>query len=218
MKIPVPNALVSLLLVAVYRLLCRTLRLEISGGEHLRRAWAEGRQVVFACWHNELFCFPWMGRGVAWIREQSRWVGIVSASRDGDVLAGVLERQGIAAARGSSSRQGLRALMSAVRIMKKEGRQGFVTVDGPRGPRHEVKDGVLLLAHKAGALIVPARVRPDRCWTFARAWDRFELPKPFSRCKIVFGEPYALSCGDKLTTDDLDRERATLQEKLNGLG
>lgn len=219
MKIKVPVPILAAMMTAVYALWCRTLRLEFEGAERIRKTWDQGRQTVVACWHNELFCFPWMGRYVPWIRSRVGWLGIVSASKDGDILTGVLDRLGFAAARGSSSRGGLRALMGAVRELKKNPRrQGFVTVDGPRGPRHEVKDGALLLAHKAGALMVPARVRCSGCWVFARAWDRFELPKPFSRCRIIFGEPYEVTAAGKLDKEKLSHERQKLTEKLNELG
>lgn len=216
MKIKLPPRVLTLILVVLYRLLCRTLRLEPHNIEPVLRAWDQGRQVVFACWHNELFCLPWLNTA-RWYKNYARWVAIVSASKDGEVLAAILNRLGIAASRGSSSREGVRALMGAVRIMKREGRQGVVTVDGPRGPRHEVKDGVLLLAQKTGALLVPVRSFPEHKWIFAKAWDKFELPKPFSRCRLVIGEPYALPKG-RMTQQDLDRERRILEQKLHALG
>lgn len=219
MKINVPVPVLAAIVTVVYGLWCRTLRLEFEGRERVLQTWDEGRQTVLACWHNELFCFPWMGRAMPWIRSRVGWLGIVSASRDGDILAEILHRLGFATSRGSSSRGGLRALMGAVRALKKDPRrQGFVTVDGPRGPRHEVKDGALVLANKAGALMIPARVRYSGCWTFTGAWDRFELPKPFSRCRIVFGEPYEVAPEGRLDRDKLSKERKKLSEKLNELG
>ncbi|WP_461209595.1 lysophospholipid acyltransferase family protein [Desulfocurvus sp. DL9XJH121] len=213
MRIPFPSSLASACLTALYRLLRPTLRIEVRGEDGLRAAAADGGLAVLACWHNELFCMP----SLQWVLPGRRWVSIVSASADGEVLAGVLNRLDIATSRGSSSRQGVRALMGAVRIMKREGRLGFVTVDGPRGPRHQVKDGVLFLAAKAGAHLVPVRVSCSRKFVFQKAWDKFELPLPFSRCRVTFGAPYALGPG-KLTHEALARERAILEEKLHGLG
>ena len=212
MKIPVPLSVVSRCLGVAYRLLRLTLRLEIEGRERLFDALEQGRLVVLAGWHNELFCMPYMYR----MTPGHKWVAIVSASKDGEVLAGVLNGLGIATARGSSSRSGVRALMGAVRMMKKQRMLGFVTVDGPRGPRHEVKDGVLFMAAKADALVVPVRARSSRRFVFAKAWDKFELPLPTARCRIVFGEPYALESAS-LDADSLARERARLTDRLNAL-
>jgi hypothetical protein len=205
--------LVTLLLTALYRLLLGTLRIRVENSEALREPWAAGRPTVVACWHNELFCFPAL-------REDTHWVAIVSASKDGEILARVLERLGIGTARGSSSRRGLAALRQAVRAMREGGGRvnGFVTVDGPRGPRHEVKDGVLLLAAKAGAVLVPARVRCSRAFVFRKAWDRFELPLPFSTCRVIFGEPYAVSADGALRGQALADAARDLEARLHALG
>lgn len=212
MKINVKPATAALPLTAVYRAISATLRIRLHNTEPMYAAWEQGQPLVLACWHNKLFSFPMLGRHIP-----QQWVSIVSASKDGEFLAQVLERLGIKASRGSSSRGGVRALMGAVRIMKKEGRQGFVTVDGPRGPRHEPKEGIFLMAQRAGALIVPAHVTYSHKYVFEKAWDKFELPYPFSSCDFHFGTPYQLQA-EKLTADALSAEKARLKEKLNALG
>ncbi len=212
MRLRVPVGLLVPLLAGLYRLLLWTLRLRVENAEALRALWAAGRPTVVACWHNELFCFPGL-------REDTRWVAIVSASKDGEILARLLGRLGIGTARGSSSRLGLTALRQAVRAMREgDGRvNGFVTVDGPRGPRHEAKDGVFLLAARAGAMLVPARVRCSRAFVFRKAWDRFELPLPFSTCRVVFGEPYAAPAGP-LRGQALAAAARDLEARLHALG
>lgn len=212
MRLRLPAGLVSLLLAALYRLVLLTVRLRVENYDALRALWAAGTPTVVACWHNELFCFPAL-------RGDTRWVAIVSASKDGEVLARTLNRLGIDTARGSSSRQGLAALRQAVRAMREgAGRvNGFVTVDGPRGPRHKAKDGVLLLAALAGAPLVPARVHCSRAFVFRKAWDRFELPLPFSTCRIVFGEPCAVPA-QALRGQALADAVRDLEARLHGLG
>jgi len=210
-KIKINPGLVALLVTALYRMLMATVRIRIDNVEALERYWAAGTPTVVACWHNELFPLPAMS-------VNTRWVAIVSASKDGEYLSRVLNRLGVDTARGSSSRQGLNALKYAVRAMRQgQGRvNGCVTVDGPRGPRHKAKDGVLLLAQKAGALLVPVRVSYSRKKIFD-SWDRFEVPFPFSSCRIVIGEPYAVT-DEKLRGEVLAREVATLEERLHALG
>ena len=213
MKIKLPPNFISACMGMLHKLMRPTLRIEISGDEAMREALGQGKLVVIACWHNELFCMPYLLP----LMPERKWVSIVSASADGDMLAGVLNRLGVATARGSSSRAGVRALMGAVRIMKQERRLGAVTVDGPRGPRHKVKDGAIFLAHKADALLVPLRVSYSRKFIFHKAWDKFELPLPFSRCRVTFGVPYAIGEA-RLRGEALERERIILEEKLHGLG
>lgn len=187
-----------------------TLRTEEVNLDALQRIWAAGGRVVFACWHNELFALT-TGRG------DKRMVTIVSASGDGALLAGVLTRLGFWCARGSSSRLGVRALVQAVKVMRDQQRDGVVTVDGPRGPRHQVKDGVVYLAHRLGAYLVPTRGFSSRKFIFSKAWDRFELPLPFARCQVVYGEPYKVEA-ETLDQPAVDRETARLAEKLHALG
>lgn len=211
MKITLSPGLVSLVVAAVYRLLMCTVRVRMEGDGSVRKLWDEGQPVVLALWHNELFCLPSLRTG-------SRWVAIVSASKDGEYLARILNRLDIDTARGSSSRQGLAALMQAVRVMRAGGGRvnGVVTVDGPRGPRHVAKDGAVFLAQKAGARLVPARTVYSRKWVFEKAWDRFELPKPFSTARVVFGEPYAVPEG-RLRGEALRKEVRRLEERLHAL-
>lgn len=194
----------------VFRAWKRTLRTEEVNLDAVQRIWAGGGRVVFACWHNELFaCTTALG--------DKRLVTIVSASDDGALLSGVLSRLGVWCARGSSSRLGVRALVQAVKVMRDQQRDGVITVDGPRGPRHQVKDGVIYLAHRLGAYLVPTRGLSSRAHVFARAWDRFELPLPGARCRVVYGEPYRVEA-EELDQPAVDREAARLAEKLHALG
>jgi hypothetical protein len=211
MKIPLNPEVVSLPLSWLYRLWTATIRVHAENMEPLQDIWEREGSIVLACWHNELFIFPKLRA-----RTRSRWVGIVSLSKDGTIATRMLNHLGVDICQGSSSRGGVRALMGACRMVRKQGRQGFITVDGPRGPRHEVKDGVFYLAQKARSPIVPARVVPSRAKVFDRSWDKFILPLPFSSCRIIFGEPYHVSEA-KLTDEVLAEERRKLKEKLDAL-
>lgn len=187
-----------------------TLRTGEENLEAVQRIWDAGGRVVFACWHNELFtCLTG--------RASKKLVTIVSASGDGALLAGVLSRLGFWCARGSSSKLGVRALVQTVKVMRDQQRDGVITVDGPRGPRHQVKDGVIYLAHRLGAYLVPTRGLSSRHFVFSKAWDKFELPLPLARCTVQYGEPYKVEA-EELDKAAVDRETARLAEKLHAMG
>ncbi|MGE4298549.1 MAG: lysophospholipid acyltransferase family protein [Desulfovibrionaceae bacterium] len=201
-------ALFAPLLSLVCRLWTATLRITYENQIASERAAAQGRKLVFALWHDELFaCFSAKPKDIS-------LVAVVSSSADGELLAGPLERQGVRCARGSSSKGGLKAMREIMKIMEATGRHGVITVDGPRGPRHQAKEGALYLAHKSGAAIVPVRSFMARRYVFRKAWDQFQLPLPFSRVRVVFGDPYDLAPTDKLTTEYLAQETRRLEQRL----
>lgn len=194
---------------AVYRAWCKSLRYEEVGRTAIDAHWAQGTPMLFALWHDELFPLIHMKR-------QLEIIAVVSQSQDGEYLSRLLESLGLHTARGSSSRGGVKALLQAARLMRTGKMCGCVTVDGPRGPRHQVKDGAIYLAHKAGVPIVPVRMKMLRAKVFTRAWDQFQLPLPFSSVVIKYGTPYFLD-SDALDSDRLHYEREKLQGLLEGL-
>lgn len=195
-------------ILAVYRLWCRTLRITESGRDRVRDLESAGEIMLFPIWHDELF--PLM-----YIRGSLHLISITSQSADGEYLARLQEGLGIRTVRGSSSKGGLKALLKASILMRRERYHCCITVDGPRGPRHAAKPGVMILAFRSSARIVPIRVFMKHRKCFG-SWDRFQLPWPFSRVHATWGEPYALEATD-LSEASIDRERAVLEEKLNAL-
>lgn len=167
---------------------------------------------LLALWHNELVALTGMG-----LRVGLPMATVVSQSKDGEIIARMLERIGHSTVRGSSSRGGVRALLGVKKLMQNENRVGVLTIDGPRGPRHEPKDGVIFLAHRAKAKILPLRAFPATKYVFEKSWDRFELPAPFTKCRLELGTPYAVEA-DKLTEEVLAFERERLKRKMSELG
>jgi lysophospholipid acyltransferase (LPLAT)-like uncharacterized protein len=162
-------------------LIGKSLRWQEEGREHLAAARASGRPVLLVFWHNRLLhtCYR---------LAPERLVMMVSQSRDGDIIARVAHLQGIASVRGSSSRGGTAALRGLARAMREHGLCGGITPDGPRGPVYALQPGAILAARLAGALIVPVGLGFSRKKVFA-SWDGFQLPWPFARARLVFGEP-----------------------------
>jgi hypothetical protein len=197
----------------LFRVWTRLIRFRDRGEwQAISEAHRQGRPVVVALWHNELVGVAGYG-----YRSGDKYTVMISQSRDGEIIARVVERLGLTVCRGSSSRGGLRALLSMAREVKKQGRIGVFTVDGPRGPRHEVKDGVVFMAQRSDALLFPVRAIPRKRLVFKKSWDKFELPLPLARCRVRVGEPLTIT-REKLTEDVLSRERERLRDALEALG
>lgn len=192
----------------LYRLWCSTLRFTESGRERVDGMERAGTVMMFPIWHDELFPLMYMRRSL-------RIVTVVSQSNDGEYLARLLEALGLTTVRGSSSRGGIKALLKASSLMRREGYNGCITVDGPRGPRHVAKPGAVILALRSGAPVVPLRVFMKHSKRFA-SWDRFQLPLPFTRVHMSWGEPYQVEAGD-LSEESMDRERDRLETRLKAL-
>ncbi|BCS87148.1 hypothetical protein PSDVSF_03900 [Pseudodesulfovibrio sediminis] len=169
------------------------------------------KPVILAAWHGELFSIAGGQNQV-----DLRFAVMVSQSKDGEFIARIIERLGHHTVRGSSSRGGVRALIQAKKMMEKDNDVVVVTMDGPRGPRHKVKDGIIYLAQKTGALIFPVRVFPEKTKVFEKSWDRFELPYPFTRTPIYIGEGMAVT-DEKLDKEVLKREKKRLEERMQAL-
>ena len=144
-------------------------------------------KFIFAIWHNRLSLSLILYRRYVARRDRNRrLVAMVSASRDGGMLAGVLERFGVQPVRGSSSRRGPQALREMV-SWGKRGHDLAITPDGPRGPCYIVQEGVISTAQLTGLPIVPASFHLN--WKIrARSWDRFQIPLPFAHCEITIGK------------------------------
>ncbi|NOY52862.1 MAG: lysophospholipid acyltransferase family protein [Deltaproteobacteria bacterium] len=165
----------------IIKLVGWTLRMTTVGEEHFEQFRSEGKPVLFAFWHNRLLytCY--------FLRKKNLTM-MISKSRDGERIARVARHFGIDSIRGSSSRDGLRAIGKMVRVLRNGG-NGGITPDGPRGPKYQVQAGVLLAAKKSGVPILPVSINFDRKKIFA-SWDRFRFPYPFARTILVFGPPF----------------------------
>jgi lysophospholipid acyltransferase (LPLAT)-like uncharacterized protein len=144
--------------------------------------------VIFCVWHNRLPAT--LASNDDFVR--SRWpcmglAAMISASRDGGVLAYVLERFGIQPIRGSTSRRGPQALLEATTWMERN-YSIVITPDGPRGPVYRIQEGIIHLAQVTGRPIIPTS-NFTRWKICLRSWDRFQIPLPFARGQCYYGEP-----------------------------
>jgi len=166
------DRLIAVVVASAVRALRATLRYVREGEDVLGQTLASGSAGIICGWH-ELFliacCDRWQGDGYV----------MISQSRDGERVTRVAERLGWRVVRGSSSRGGARALLQMVRVLRAPVMVGHF-VDGPRGPRREVKPGVVLMAQRSGAVLIPTVYSTRWKWC-APSWDRSQIPLPFAR-------------------------------------
>ncbi len=162
--------------------------------------------VIFATWHNRLaLSLVIHPKFLQASHPARRLAALVSASRDGGMLARILELFGVQPVRGSSSRRGAQALLELTSWAER-GHDLAITPDGPRGPCYRVQEGAIALAQLTGLPIVPASYSLG--WKIRlRSWDRFQIPLPFSRWRVEFGEPIRVP----RDADDAVRERLRLE-------
>ena len=169
--------------VCLLRAWARTLRYEIDD-----RAGILGKPVmenyIGALWHNRLLIFPLVLRRFFPNRPGA---ALISASRDGDLLTDAIHRFGYEVIRGSSSRLGASAILQLTGELA-SGRDVVITPDGPRGPAYELGPGIVFLAQKSGASVLPMNLEYSRFWRLG-SWDRFIIPRPFSKVRVLISQP-----------------------------
>jgi lysophospholipid acyltransferase (LPLAT)-like uncharacterized protein len=149
---------------------------------------ARDERFIFAFWHARLL-------SLVYVRRDEGAAVLVSRHRDGQLITRVLERMGFTTARGSSTRggeAGVRELLAAAA----SGRHLGITPDGPRGPAEIVKEGLVYVAARSGLRIVPLATAAPHSWVL-RSWDRFRVPKPFTRLVVAYGAPIAVAEPDE---------------------
>jgi lysophospholipid acyltransferase (LPLAT)-like uncharacterized protein len=161
-----------------------TIRIEEIHPERERELKAKGAPFIYTLWHGRMV-LPIL----AHLHEDI--ITMASRSRDGEIIARWLIRNGYVPARGSTGRRGGAALHDMIAHVR-AGHAAALTVDGPRGPARVVQPGILRLARETGAWILPLTGSSSRPW-FLKSWDRYLAPKPFSRCVVVYGEPFSVT-------------------------
>jgi lysophospholipid acyltransferase (LPLAT)-like uncharacterized protein len=185
----------------------RTIRWRVEGWENWQTANANGQLPIYTFWHNQIFLGSYFFRN-------RRIVVMTSQSFDGEYIARFIQRFGYGAARGSSTRGAVGALVEMTRLMR-AGSPGGFTIDGPKGPRHVAKMGAVLLARKTGQPILPFAVIAERHWDAKRSWDQLQMPLPFSRALVKIAPPIYVPAD--IDRDGLELKRAELQEALDSL-
>ncbi len=184
----------------------RSVRWESTGSEHLDGIHNAGSRAIFTFWHGRIFpaTWYWRNRGI---------IVMTSLNFDGEYIARCIRRHGYGAARGSSSRAGLRALAEMARGIR-AGYDVAFTIDGPRGPRYVAKQGPAILARKTGAAIFCFHIAMKRRIQFD-SWDHFQIPLPFTRARVFQAAPIWIRAD--ATEDEVRRCHDRMQQVLDDL-
>jgi hypothetical protein len=185
-------------------LIFSTIRIRVLDFEKVQTE-IKSKKFILACWHSRMLIVSYLFKG---------WGGaaIVSGSKDGEIMAQILKRQGHDTIRGSTSRHGVQALARLIRVLKEKIRPGAMVPDGPRGPRFKVQHGVITLAQKTDYPIVPISYSARRLKIFA-SWDRFILPYPLTECCVMYGSPISVPCD--IDAQEHEVYRIRVEEELN---
>lgn len=182
----------------------RTIRWQVEGWENWEAAVGDGQVPIYTFWHNRVFLATYF-----W--QKRRIVVMTSQSFDGEYIARFIQRFGYGAARGSSTRGAVGAIIEMTRLMRAGCPTAF-TIDGPKGPRYVAKMGAVLLAKKAGQPILPFTISAPH-WEAKRSWDGFQVPFPFSRARVDIAPPIYVS--SEADDEGLEAKREELQAALD---
>jgi len=145
--------------------------------------------VVIAFWHGELLMAPFVYNKLGTSRDINV---MISDHFDGEVIARVIRLFGMKTVRGSTRKGATKVLISALKAVRDRDENIGITPDGPKGPRHSISDGAVVIAQKANIPIVIINCHPKKYWQ-ASSWDRFTIPKPFGTIDFYVSEPIYLN-------------------------
>lgn len=157
-------------------------RVQIIEPETMKAALRKKKALVFAHWHGDELT-------LIQLVHLYKTATIVSTSKDGELMNTAIHLLGGKTSRGSSTRGGIGALKGLLQLMKAGYNTSFA-VDGPKGPRHQVKPGVFEVSKLVQAPIFSVGVACDRAWHFPKSWNKAFLPKPFARVVIFWDGPF----------------------------
>jgi len=170
--------IVPLLGSLLIRLLSLTNKKEFIAPDSL-----EDEPFIMACWHGELLMIPY---AYTRYRKIPHVKLLISEHFDGNLIAKTLGFFGFETIRGSSTRGGAKALIQSIKELK-SGYDLGITPDGPKGPRHEISDGIVVMAQKAKVKVTLVEIKPSSYWQLG-SWDKFVIPKPFGTIRYYISD------------------------------
>mgnify|MGYP000005845591 CR=1 FL=1 len=186
------------ILPSILNLLVKTLKIKIENSEVL-----SSKNFVLMFWHGKMLCGWWLGKN-------KNFFGVVSQSKDGEILSRLLLKWGYKLIRGSSSKDSKEVMNQMINVLK-DGYSIAITPDGPKGPREKMKIGGLIAAVRTNKPVILCGIEYAEKFVF-KSWDKFELPKPFSNVLIRLSEPKNYPQG--LSNDEYEKIRQELENEL----
>lgn len=164
----------------------------------------EDKPLIFACWHGELLMLPYL---YAQYRKIPHAKVLISSHFDGMLISKTIKYFGLETIAGSTNRNAAKVLIQGIKSLR-DGYDIGITPDGPKGPRHQVADGIIVMAQKTNTKIVLIRVLPTKYWQL-KSWDKFIIPKPFGTLKYYATSPIDVS------GLELEEARSLIKERLD---
>ncbi len=207
-NLPFKTRVTGFLIASVIQVISFSLRIKVKDQSGILDQRPSGA-LIWAFWHNRILVTPWLYR--KHLSDRNGAV-LTSASRDGAVLAETMRNFGVSSVRGSSSRRGGQAMVELVKWIR-DGRDVVIIPDGPRGPSYQLQPGIIKLAQKTGAAIFPILVDYQSYWQL-KSWDRFRIPKPFSKVLITLGSYESIDSA--IDDERFELERLRIEKVLSG--
>lgn len=199
--------LVGVLGAIFIRLLFSTVSIREIPDNYSKKLKRQGKNVIYAFWHSFMLVSGYAARNLG-IKV------LISRHTDGEYVTHISRQLGFDAVRGSTTRGGVDALLKMTRDTDK-GASFIITPDGPRGPRFIVQPGIIFLGQKTGLPIIPVSLGLTNYWELP-SWDRFRLPKPFSKALVIYGDPIIIP--PKLEKSEREVYRKLLEKVLIEMG
>jgi lysophospholipid acyltransferase (LPLAT)-like uncharacterized protein len=191
----------------IVRIMSSTYRISIMNPEIEGMVLKRGQVPIYASWHQRFF------PGITLFATRRPISIMISQSKDGELISNIVRQLGWHPVRGSSSRGGRKALREVCALANKGCKIAHI-VDGPRGPHGVVKPGLLIISSRSGMPILPIITSAEKKWVF-NSWDRFIVPKPFSRVIIRFGDE--INVPKNLQGPAFEKKRAAIEHTLKKL-
>ncbi len=169
----------GLVLYYLLKIISKTMKVEVIKSSLIK----DGEGYVCGFWHNKL-----VGASLGLINISQNKAVLASPSKDGELISIPLEKMGFTVVRGSSGKDSIKSVLKLIKLIK-DGYSIGTPLDGPKGSIYQVKSGMIYLAQKSGNAILPVGVAFSNKWTFEKAWDKFQMPKPFSKMVCILGDP-----------------------------
>lgn len=193
--------------ILIVKIISSTYRIRVIRPEIERDILARKQIPIYASWHQRFF------PGITFFATRKPISIMISQSRDGELISKIVNILGWHPVRGSSSKGGRQALKKIRKLVHEGYKIGHI-VDGPRGPHGVVKPGLLIIAQASGMPIVPVITSAEKKWVF-NSWDRFMVPKPFSRVIIRFSDEIRIP--KKLQQSEFEEKRSSVENTFKEL-